>query len=173
MDTHDTATTIHPQTRIGHIHLTVADLHRSLAFYRDLLGFTVTMWSGDSAVFLSAGGYHHHIGLNTWAGKGASPPPSGHTGLYHFAILYPNRHELAKALKRLLDAHYPLQGTSDHGVSEAIYVADPDGNGVELYVDRPQETWPRDSEGTLKMGGRRALDVNSLLALLDHEAHGA
>ena len=172
MATDDTATTIHPQTRIGHIHLTVADLHRSLAFYRDLLGFTVTMWSGDSAVFLWAGGYHHHIGLNTWAGKGASPPPSGHTGLYHFAILYPNRLELAKVLKRLLDAPYPLQGTSDHGVSEAIYVADPDGNGVELYVDRPQETWPRDSEGTLKMGGRRALDVNSLLALLDHEAHG-
>ena len=169
MATHDRETTIPPQTRIGHIHLTVADLNRSLAFYRDLLGFAVTMRAGGSAVFLSAGGYHHHIGLNTWAGKGASPPPPGHTGLYHFAILYPNRHALAKALKRLLDAHYPLQGTSDHGVSEAIYLADPDGNGVELYVDRPQETWPRDADGTLKMDGRRALDVDNLLSVLDHE----
>ena len=169
MATDDTTTMIHPQTRIGHIHLTVADLNRSLAFYRDLLGFTVTMGYGDSAVFLSAGGYHHHIGLNTWAGKGATPAPSGHTGLYHFAILYPNRHELAKALKRLLDAHYPLQGASDHGVSEAIYVADPDGNGVELYVDRPSETWPRDADGMLKMGGRQALDVNNLLAALEPE----
>jgi catechol 2,3-dioxygenase len=169
MATDDVTTTIHPQTRIGHIHLTVADLHRSIAFYRDLLGFAVTMWFGDSAVFLSAGGYHHHIGLNTWASRGASPPPPGHTGLYHFAILYPNRHELAKVLKRLLDAHYPLQGTNDHGVSEAIYLADPDGNGVELYVDRPLETWPRDAEGRLKMSGRRALDMNTLLSVLDHE----
>jgi catechol 2,3-dioxygenase len=169
MATEDVTTTIHPQTRIGHIHLTVSDLHRSIAFYRDLLGFAVTMWSGDSSVFLSAGGYHHHIGLNTWAGRGASPPPPGYTGLYHFAILYPNRHELAKVLKRLLDAHYPLLGTSDHGVSEAIYLADPDGNGIELYVDRPLETWPRDAEGRLKMSGRRALDVNTLLSVLDHE----
>jgi catechol 2,3-dioxygenase len=170
MATSDAAPTIHPQTRIGHIHLTVADLQRALVFYRDLLGFTVTMWAGDSAVFLSAGGYHHHIGLNTWAGKGASPPPAGCTGLYHFAILYPTRHELATVLKRLLDAHYPLQGTSDHGVSEAIYVADPDGNGVELTVDRPPETWPRAADGSLAMGGRRKLDVDSLLALLNHEA---
>src|ERR1700752_246270 len=124
---------IHPQTTIGHIHLTVADLDRSLAFYRDLLGFEVTMWHGDSAVFLSAGGYHHHIGLNTWAGKGAEPPPRGHTGLYHFAILYPTRKELAVTLKKLIEANYPLTGRADHGVSEAIYLNDPDGNGVELY----------------------------------------
>ena len=160
---------IHPQTKIGHIHLTVADLERSLAFYHDLLGFEVTMWYGDSAVFLSAGGYHHHLGLNTWAGKGASPPPAGHTGLYHFAILYPNRQELAKALKRLTEAHYPLQGTADHEVSEAIYLADPDGNGVELSTDRLPEAWPRDVQGKLKMGGRRALDLNDLLAELEHE----
>jgi catechol 2,3-dioxygenase len=162
-------TSIHPQTQIGHIHLTVADLERSIADYRDLLGFEVTMRYGDSAVFLSAGGYHHHIGLNTWAGEGASPPPPGHTGLYHFAILYPHRRELAKALKRLLEAHYPLQGTSDHGVSEAIYLADPDGNGVELYADRLSEAWPRNAEGELKMG-RRALDVSGLLAELEPEA---
>jgi catechol 2,3-dioxygenase len=167
MSTTPNATTpIHPQTMIGHIHLTVADLERSLAFYRDLLGFEVTMRRGDSAVFLSAGGYHHHLGLNTWAGKGATPPPPGHTGLYHFAILYPNRQELAKALKRLQEAHYPLQGTADHGVSEAIYLADPDGNGVELYVDRPSESWPRDDAGKLNMGGG-ALDVKGLLAELE------
>jgi len=168
MTKNNSETSIHPQTQIGHIHLTVADLERSLAFYRDLLGFEVTMRYGDSAVFLSAGGYHHHIGLNTWAGEGASPPPPGHTGLYHFAILYPNRRELAKALKRLLEAHYPLQGTSDHGVSEAIYLADPDGNGVELYADRLSEAWPRNAEGELKMG-RRALDVSGLLAELEPE----
>jgi catechol 2,3-dioxygenase len=170
MSTEPTPTTpIHPQTMIGHIHLTVADLERSLAFYRDLLGFEVTMRRGDSAVFLSAGGYHHHLGLNTWAGKGATPPPPGHTGLYHFAILYPNRQELAKALKRLMEAHYPVQRTADHGVSEAIYVADPDGNGVELYVDRPSESWPRDAAGNLNMGGR-VLNVTGLLAELEHEA---
>lgn len=159
---------IHPKTTIGHIHLTVADLDRSLAFYRDLLGFEVTMRYGDSAVFLSAGGYHHHIGLNTWAGTGASPPPPGHTGLYHFALLFPNRYELARTVKRLLDAHYPLQGASDHVVAEAIYLADPDGNGIELSVDRAPDTWPRDAQGQLKMGGRK-LDVNDLLAELDRE----
>jgi catechol 2,3-dioxygenase len=159
---------IHPKTQIGHIHLTVADLERSLAFYRDLLGFEVTMRYGDSAVFLSAGGYHHHIGLNTWAGKGASSPPPGHTGLYHFAILYPNRKELAKALKQLMKAHYPLQGASDHGVSEAIYLADPDGNGVELYADRPLEAWPRDTQGSVK-ASRGALDLDNLLAELEGE----
>lgn len=159
---------IHPKTTIGHIHLTVADLDRSLAFYRDLLGFEVTMQRGDSAVFLSAGGYHHHLGLNTWAGKGAAPPPPGHTGLYHFAILFPNRYELARTLKRLLEAHYPLQGASDHAVSEAIYLADPDGNGIELTVDRAPDAWPRDAQGKLKMGGR-ALDVNDLLAELERE----
>ena len=159
---------IHPKTTIGHIHLTVADLDRSLAFYRDLLGFEVTMWHGDSAVFLSAGGYHHHIGLNTWAGKGANPPPPGHTGLYHVAILLPNRYELARALKRLQEAHYPLQGTSDHVVSESIYLDDPDGNGIELYADRSPDSWPRDAQGKLKMGGR-ALDLNDLLAELERE----
>src|SRR3954463_15946729 len=121
---------IHPKVSIGHIHLTVSDLDRALTFYRDILGFEVMQKIGDSAVFLSAGGYHHHIGLNTWAGKGATPPPMGHTGLYHMAILYPNRQELAKALKHLQEARYPIQGTADHGVSEAIYLADPDGNGV-------------------------------------------
>jgi len=160
---------IHPKTTIGHIHLTVADLDRSLAFYRDLLGFEVTMWHGDSAVFLSAGGYHHHIGLNTCAGKGANPPPPGHTGLYHVAILLPNRYELARTLKRLQEAHYPLQDTSDHAVSESIYLDDPDGNGIELYADRPPDSWPRDAQGKLKMSGR-ALDLNDLLAELEREA---
>ena len=159
---------IHPKTTIGHIHLTVADLDRSLAFYRDLLGFEVTMWHGDSAVFLSAGGYHHHIGLNTWAGKGATPSPPGHTGLYHFAILLPNRYELARTLKRLQEAHYPLQGTSDHVVSESIYLDDPDGNGIELYADRSPDSWPRDAQGKLKMSGR-ALDLNNLLTELERE----
>jgi len=159
---------IHPKTTIGHIHLTVADLDRSLAFYRDLLGFEVTMRHGDSAVFLSAGGYHHHLGLNTWAGKGATPPPPGHTGLYHFAILFPNRYELARTLKRLLEAHYPLQGASNHAVSEAIYLTDPDGNGIELTVDRAPDAWPRDAQGELKMSGG-ALDIKDLLAELERE----
>src|SRR3954470_4699026 len=119
----------HPETTIGHVHLHVADLDRSLAFYRDILGFEVTARYGESAVFLSAGGYHHHIGLNTWAGKGATPPPVGHTGLYHFAILFPSRKELAKAVQALMDHGYPIDGASDHGVSEAIYLQDPDGNG--------------------------------------------
>jgi catechol 2,3-dioxygenase len=159
---------IHPQTQIGHIHLTVADLERSLAFYRDLLGFEVTMRYGDSAVFLSAGGYHHHIGLNTWAGKAASPPPPGHTGLYHFAILYPTRKELAKAVKKLMQAHYPLQGASDHGVSEAIYLADPDGNGVELSADRTRAAWPCDPQGKIT-ASRGSLDLDDLLAELEAE----
>lgn len=153
---------IHPETKIGHVHLTVSDLERSLKFYRDLLGFEVTQWYGKSAVFLSAGGYHHHIGLNTWAGKGAAPPPHGHTGLYHFAILYPNRKELAKAVQRLMDSHYPLQGASDHGVSESIYLSDPDGIGVELYADRAKEAWPRDKEGDLEMK-TLPLDLEDLL----------
>src|SRR5882672_3890832 len=139
----------HPETKIGHVHLTVADLERSLAFYRDLLGFEVTARYGDSAVFLSAGGYHHHIGLNTWAGKGVTPPPKGHSGLFHHAILYPSRKELAIVLKRLLDAKYPITGASDHGVSEAIYLDDPDQNGVELYWDRPKEDWPLDADGKM------------------------
>ena len=141
---------IHNDVRIGHIHLTVSNLDRALTFYRDLLGFEVMDRFGDSAVFLSAGGYHHHIALNMWAGKGAQPPPPGRTGLYHFAILYPSRKELAKALKVLIDAEYPLEGASDHGVSEAIYLKDPDGNGIELYRDRPKKEWPMEN-GKLKM----------------------
>ena len=154
--------TIHPEVRIGHIHLTVSDLDRSLKFYRDILGFEITTWYGDSAVFLSAGGYHHHIGLNTWAGKGAKSQQPGHTGLYHFAILYPHRLELAKALNRVIEAGIPIAGTADHGVSEAIYLEDPEGNGVELYADRPTSKWPRDSDGKLKMGSSK-LDIEDLL----------
>ena len=157
---------IHKDVKIGHAHLTVSDLERSLVFYRDLLGFEVTTRIGDSAVFLSAGGYHHHIGLNTWAGKGAKPPPAGHTGLYHFAILYPSRKELAKALKKLNDAHYPLEGAADHGVSEAIYVRDPDNNGVELYVDRPKEQWKKDFEGNILMV-TEPLDLDALMNELE------
>ncbi len=155
---------IDPEVRIGHVHLTVSDLDRSLAFYRDILGFEVMARYGDHAAFISAGGYHHHIALNTWAGKGATPPPPGHTGLYHFAILYPTRTELAKALKALEDAEYPLVGSADHGVSEAIYLNDPDLNGVELYVDRPQAQWPRNPDGSLAMV-TEPLDIDSLRAL--------
>jgi catechol 2,3-dioxygenase len=155
--------TIDSRTRIGHVHLTVADLDRSLAFYRDVLGFEITSWYGRDAVFLSAGGYHHHIGLNTWAGRGAAPPPPGTTGLYHFAILYPDRAALAAALRRVLEHGVELEGASDHGVSEAIYLRDPDGNGVELYCDRPEAEWPRDEDGGLAMH-TRPLDLRSLLA---------
>ncbi len=160
--------TIHPEVKIGHIHLTVSDLEKSLKFYRDLLGFEITSTYGRSAVFLSAGGYHHHIGLNTWQGKGATPPPPGHTGLYHFAILYPNRIELAKVLKRLYEINYPIEGASDHGVSESIYLTDPDGNGVELYTDRPIQDWPIDEEGHLQMTTKH-LDILDLLSELDHD----
>jgi catechol 2,3-dioxygenase len=155
--------TIHPETRIGHVHLTVADLDRSVRFYRDVLGFAVTTRYGADAVFLSAGGYHHHIGLNTWAGRGAPPPPPGTTGLYHFAILYPDRQALAAALRGLLEARIPLEGAADHGVSEAIYLRDPDGNGVELYRDRPEREWPRAPDGTLAMQ-TQPLDLEALLA---------
>ncbi len=157
---------IHPKTQIGHVHLHVADLERSLAFYRDILGFEVTAKYGDSAVFLSAGGYHHHIGLNTWAGKGVPPPPPGYSGLYHFAILYPTRRELAKALKSLIDAQYPISGASDHGVSEAIYLEDPDSIGIELYADRPQEQWQRDASGEVEMV-TEPLDIEDLLQELE------
>jgi catechol 2,3-dioxygenase len=157
----------HPDTKIGHIHLTVSDIDRSLKFYRDLLGFEVTQYYGNSAVFLSAGGYHHHIGLNTWAGKSATPSPPGHTGLYHFAILYPNRKELAKILKRLYEVNYKIEGASDHGVSESIYITDPDGNGIELYTDRPTEEWPVDSENHLMMT-TKSLDILNLLSELDN-----
>ena len=154
---------IGPGVRIGHVHLKVADLERALAFYRDVLGFEVTQRMGESAAFLSAGGYHHHIGLNTWESAGGSPPPAGSTGLFHLAILYPTRRELAQALQRLIDAGVALEGAADHGVSEALYLRDPDQNGVELYRDLPQDQWPRDADGTLEMFTRR-LDLVSLLA---------
>ncbi len=153
---------IHPKTQIGHVHLHVGDLERSIKFYRDILGFDVQQKLGDSAAFLSAGGYHHHIGLNTWQGKGAPPAPEGHAGLYHFAILYPSRKELAKALKALMDAKWPITGASDHGVSEAIYLDDPDGNGIELYVDRAKSKWKKNTDGTLAMVTER-LDLATLL----------
>lgn len=142
---------IPPQVRIGHVHLKVADLDRALEFYRDVLGFELTQRYGRQAAFLSAGGYHHHIALNTWESEGGKPPPSGSTGLYHLAILYPTRAELANALRRVMKAKIPLTGASDHGVSEALYLQDPDGNGVELYWDRPTEEWPRNLDGTLAM----------------------
>lgn len=154
--------TLDPRTRIGHVHLTVSDLERSLAFYRDVLGLEVTSWYGSEAVFLSAGGYHHHLGLNTWAGRGAPRPAEGTTGLYHFAILYPDRQTLAAAVRRVLDHGVRLEGASDHGVSEAIYLRDPDGNGVELYHDRPQAEWPRAPDGSLVMH-TRPLDLEDLL----------
>lgn len=154
--------TIPAQTRIGHVHLKVADIDRSLAFYHELLGFEITQRYGLQAVFLSAGGYHHHIGLNTWHSKGAGPAPGNAPGLYHTAILYSTRKDLAVILKRLLAAKYPLTGASDHGVSEAIYLDDPDGNGVELYWDKPKEQWPVDAEGELKMVSDR-LDLEDLL----------
>lgn len=153
---------IDPQVRIGHVHLKVADLDRALGFYRDVLGFEVTQRYGRQAVFLSAGGYHHHLGLNTWESEGGSPPPRGTTGLYHVAILYPTRAALADALHRLVRAGIPLDGAADHGVSEALYLHDPDGNGVELYRDRPQAEWPRDADGGLAMVTRN-LDLQALL----------
>jgi catechol 2,3-dioxygenase len=149
--------------RIGHVHLKVADLERSLAFYRDVLGFEVTQRFGSQAAFLSVGGYHHHLGLNTWESEGGQPPPPGATGLYHVAILYPTRAELADAVRRVLKAGIPLEGASDHGVSEAIYLHDPDHNGVELYWDRPKEQWPRAADGSLAMFTRH-LDLDGLLA---------
>jgi catechol 2,3-dioxygenase len=145
------------------VHLKVSDLNRAVAFYRDVLGFEETTRMGDQAAFLSAGGYHHHIGLNTWESKGGSPPPRGSTGLFHTAIRYPNRAALAKALRRVVDAGVPLMGASDHGVSEAIYLNDPDGNGVELYYDRPREEWLRDPDGNLVMVSE-PFDLNALLA---------
>jgi catechol 2,3-dioxygenase len=153
---------IDPGTRIGHVHLKVADLERALAFYHDVLGFALTQRYGSQAAFVAAGGYHHHIGLNTWESAGGSPPPPGTTGLYHLAILYPTRVALADALRRLLQAGVQLDGASDHGVSEALYLRDPDGNGVELYWDRPQQMWPRDANGDIAMFTRR-LDLEDLL----------
>jgi catechol 2,3-dioxygenase len=151
------------QTSIGHVHLKVADLTRSLAFYRDLLGFQVTLFYGDQAAFVSAGGYHHHIGLNTWHSKGSGPAPINSAGLYHTAILYPSRKDLAIILKRLTEANYPLTGASDHGVSEALYLNDPDRNGVELYWDRPRELWPTNSDGSIIMY-TKPLDLDELVS---------
>jgi catechol 2,3-dioxygenase len=156
---------INPKTRIGHVHLKVANIERALWFYRDILGFEITQWYGEDAVFLSAGGYHHHIGLNTWSGKNVPPAPRHTAGLYHLAILYPERRDLAQALRWLLEAKYPIDGASDHGVSEALYLRDPDDNGVELYRDRPEDQWPRTEDGKLTMV-TRPLDVEDLLAEL-------
>ncbi|HUG15625.1 MAG TPA: VOC family protein [Thermomicrobiales bacterium] len=159
---------IHPETRIGHVHLKVAELDRAIAFYRDALGFELTQRYGSQAAFLSAGGYHHHIGLNTWESLGGSPPPPGSTGLYHLAILYPSRVELARALRRLLAHGVQLDGASDHGVSEAIYLRDADGNGVEIYRDRHPSEWPRNAGGEIRMTTGR-LDLHDLLAELEPE----
>jgi catechol 2,3-dioxygenase len=153
---------INPGVRIGHVHLKVADIERALAFYCGVLGFDLTQRIGAQAVFISAGGYHHHIGLNTWESRGGSPPAPGTTGLYHLAILYPTRAQLADALRRLIEAEIPLEGASDHGVSEALYLRDPDDNGVELYWDRPREQWPRGADGELAMFTHR-LDLVDLL----------
>jgi catechol 2,3-dioxygenase len=147
---------------IGHVHLKVADLERALAFYTGVLGFEVMARYGRQAAFVSAGGYHHHIGLNTWESAGGAPPPPGHTGLYHVAIRYPTRRDLGAAVRRVIDAGVRLQGASDHGVSEAVYLDDPDGNGLELYWDRPRAEWPRAADGTVAMG-TAPLDINALL----------
>jgi catechol 2,3-dioxygenase len=154
---------IDPQARIGHVHLKVADLERAIGFYSGVLGFELTQRYGPQAAFLSAGGYHHHIGLNTWESRGGSPPPRGHTGLYHTAFLYPDRAQLADALRRVVEAGVLIDGAADHGVSEAIYLHDPDGNGVELYRDRPEAEWPRDADGNLRMVNA-PLDLRALLA---------
>lgn len=153
---------IDPAVDIGHIHLKVADLDRAIAFYSGVLGFEVTGRYGKQAAFLSAGGYHHHIGLNTWESSGGSPPARGTTGLYHVAIRYPTRAALADALRRLVAAGVPLEGASDHGVSEALYLRDPDGNGIELYWDRPREEWPRGANGAIQMVSE-PLDLEALI----------
>jgi catechol 2,3-dioxygenase len=153
---------VDPNVRIGHVHLKVADLPRALRFYSGVLGLQIMQRYGESAVFLSAGGYHHHVALNTWESQGGSPPAPGTTRLYHTAILYPSRAALATALRRVLAAKIPLQGAADHGVSESIYLNDPDENGVELYCDKPKEQWPRTAEGQLEMYTRR-LDLHALL----------
>jgi catechol 2,3-dioxygenase len=154
---------IDPRVDIGHVHLKVSDLDRSLAFWNGVLGFEVMARMGDQAAFISAGGYHHHIGLNTWESQGAGPPPRNATGLYHVAVRFPDRATLAAAVRRVLDAGVPLDGASDHGVSEAIYLSDPDGNGVELYRDRPRDEWPKDESGNFTMFTKR-LDLDDLLA---------
>ncbi|WP_320176978.1 VOC family protein [Roseovarius pacificus] len=156
-------TPVHPQTSIGHVHLKVSDLDRAIGFYSDVLGFEVQQRWGDRAAFLGAGGYHHHIGLNTWESLGGTPAPKGHTGLYHTAFLYPDRAQLADALRRVIAAGIPIEGAADHGVSEAIYLSDPDGNGVELYRDRAPEDWPRSADGQIAMSNA-PLDLDALLA---------
>jgi catechol 2,3-dioxygenase len=156
-------------TDIGHVHLKVADLDRAIAFYHGVLGFDIVMRYGPQAAFLSAGGYHHHIGLNTWESAGGTPPPPGTTGLYHHAIRFPTRRDLAAALRRLAEKGWPLEGASDHGVSEALYLSDPDGNGVELYWDRPREQWPAKPEGGVDMF-TRPLDLDGLMATLEAPA---
>jgi catechol 2,3-dioxygenase len=155
--------TLDPRVDIGHVHLKVANLDRALDFWVGVLGFDLMTRIGDEAAFISAGGYHHHIGLNTWESQGGGPPPRNTTGLYHVAVRFPDRKSLAQAVKRVVDAGVPLQGASDHGVSEAIYLSDPDGNGIELYRDRPREEWPRAEDGSTTMF-TRALDVPALLA---------
>ena len=152
-----------PETRVGHVHLKVADLDRAIGFYSDVLGFALTQRYGAQAAFLAAGGYHHHIGLNPWESLGAPPPPPGHTGLYHTAFLFPDRASLGAVMKRVIDAGIPIDGAADHGVSEAIYLRDPDQNGVELYRDKPEADWPRNADGQLTMVNAR-LDLNALLA---------
>ena len=159
-------TAIDPEARIGHVHLKVSDIDRAESFYRDALGFETTTRYGNDAVFMSAGGYHHHIGLNTWHSKGAGPAPVNSAGLYHFAILYPNRRALALAVKRMLESGHSIDGASDHGVSEAIYMHDPDGNGIELYRDRPRAEWPKATNGEVEMT-LEPLDVRGLLAEAD------
>ena len=161
---------IDPGADIGHVHLKVADIERAIGFYRDVLGFDLTQRMGDSAAFLSAGGYHHHIGLNTWESRGGSPPPPGTTGLFHVAIRFPDRRALAEALRRVLDAGIPLSGASDHGVSEAVYLRDPDGNGIELYRDRPEDEWPRPPAGNGVAMVSVPLDLGALLAEADAPA---
>ena len=156
--------TLDPRVDIGHVHLKVADIDRSLDFYCGVLGFELQQRMGDQAAFISAGGYHHHIGLNTWESRGASPPPRGHTGLFHTAIRYPDRKTLGDALRRLIEAGIPLEGATDHGVSEAIYLRDPDGNGIELYRDRPIENWPRPNAGEGVEMFSHPLDLGALLA---------
>lgn len=155
---------ISPDAKIGHVHLKVADLERAIDFYQNVLGFDVTQRYGKSAAFLSAGGYHHHIGLNTWASRGGKPPAPGTTGLFHAAVLYPTREDLAKALLSLVEHQYPIDGASEHGVSQAIYLTDPDGNGLELYWDRPEAEWPRDEKGELEMV-TLPLNLDELLSL--------
>ncbi len=155
-------TAIHPDVKIGHVHLKVADINRAINFYCGVLGFEITQRYGPNAVFISAGGYHHHIGLNTWESLGGSPPPRGSTGLFHVAILYPTRAELSDAVRRVLSAGLKFDGASDHGVSEAVYLRDPDQNGVELYWDRPASEWPRDKDGMIAMV-TNPLDLGTLL----------